>query len=91
MLYCLFLAALLSPAWKGLTSWLFCVCDVFLCFCDFPIWCPGSGVVFICIDSWPLPSFLLWKVLDKHAPSQDRGLVDIQNVIATGMIQIIKL
>ena len=20
------------------------VCDVFLCFCHFPIWCPGSGV-----------------------------------------------
>ena len=27
------------------------VCDVFLCFCDFPIWCPASGVVFDCIDS----------------------------------------
>ena len=67
------------------------LCDVFLCFCHFPIWCSGSGVVLDCIDSWSLPSFLLWKVLDKHAPSQDRGLVDIQNVIATGMIQIIKL
>ena len=22
------------------------VCDVFLCFCYFPIWCPGSGVAF---------------------------------------------
>ena len=27
------------------------VCDVFLCFCHFPIWCSGSGVVFDCIDS----------------------------------------
>ena len=24
------------------------VCDVFLCVCHFPIWCPGSGVVFDC-------------------------------------------
>ena len=44
--------------WK---SWSlgFLVCDVFLCFCHFPIWCPGSGVVFNCIDSWSLPSILL--------------------------------
>ena len=27
------------------------ICDVFLCFCHFPMWCPGSGVVFDCIDS----------------------------------------
>ena len=26
------------------------VCDVFLCFCHFPMWCPGSGVVLDCID-----------------------------------------
>ena len=26
------------------------VCDVFLCFCHFHVWCPGSGVVFDCID-----------------------------------------
>ena len=24
--------------------------DVFVCFCHFPLWCPGSGVVFDCID-----------------------------------------
>ena len=23
------------------------VCDVFLCFCHFPMWCPGSGVVLL--------------------------------------------
>ena len=29
------------------------VCDVFLFFfCNFPTWCPGSGVVFDCINSW---------------------------------------
>ena len=27
------------------------VCDVFLCFCRFPMWCPGSDVVLDCIDS----------------------------------------
>ena len=27
------------------------VCDVYLCFCHFPIWYPRSGVVLDCIDS----------------------------------------
>ena len=27
------------------------VCDVQLCFCHFPMWYLGSGVVFDCIDS----------------------------------------
>ena len=27
------------------------VCDVLLCFCHFPIWCPGSGVMLDCLDS----------------------------------------
>ena len=35
------------------------VWDVFLCFCHFPMSCPGSGVVLDRIDSWSLPSFLL--------------------------------
>ena len=26
-------------------------------------WCPGSSVVLACIDSWPLPSFLLLKIV----------------------------
>ena len=26
------------------------VCDVLLCICNFPMWCPGSGVVLDCID-----------------------------------------
>ena len=29
----------------------FIECDVILCFCHFPIRCPGSGVVLDCIDS----------------------------------------
>ena len=49
-LTCLFIAALWSPAGKGLTSGLL-VCEVFLCFCHFTMWCPGSGVVLDCINS----------------------------------------
>ena len=41
---------------KGLTYWLF-----LLCFCHFPMWCPGSCVVLDCIDSWSLPPFIIWK------------------------------
>ena len=39
---CLLLAALWSPAGMGWPL----VCDVFLCFCCFLMWCPGSGEVF---------------------------------------------
>ena len=46
----LFLAALWSPAWKGLTSLLSCMLSL-LVFFHFPIWCPGSGVIFDCTDS----------------------------------------
>ena len=35
------------------------VCGVKLCDCYFPIWYPESGVIFDCIDSYPLPPFLL--------------------------------
>ena len=50
MLSCLFNAALWSPAGKGQPLGAL-VCDVFLRFCHFPMWCPGSGVVLDCIDS----------------------------------------
>ena len=30
-----------------------------LCFCHFPLRCPGSRVVFDCTDSWSLPSAIL--------------------------------
>ena len=55
MLTCLFLAALWWPAEKDVTSWLSCM----WCFCHVLIWCPVSGVVFDCIDSWSLSSSLL--------------------------------
>ena len=51
-----------------LTSWLSCMW-CFIVFCDFPVWCPGSGVVHDCIDCWSLPSFLLWASRDRKAPS----------------------
>ena len=43
MLLRLFIAALWSPAGKGLTSWLLLV--ILLYFCYFPMWYHGSGVV----------------------------------------------
>ena len=57
MLSRLFIAALCSPAGKELTPWLLLV--MFIVFCYFPMWYPGSGVVLDCIVSRPLPSFLL--------------------------------
>ena len=50
MFSCLFIVALWSPAWEGLTSWLACMW-YFIVFCHFSMWCPGSGVVLDCIDS----------------------------------------
>ena len=35
---------------------------VLLCFSHFPVWCPGSGVVLDCIDSWSLPPYLLLNI-----------------------------
>ena len=53
----LFICALWSPAGKGLTSWLsFVVSSVSL---SLSHWCPGSGVVLDCIDSWSLHHYLL--------------------------------
>ena len=44
MLSRLFIAALWSPAGKGLTSWLLLV--MFIVFCYFPLWYPGQ--VWLC-------------------------------------------
>ena len=46
MLSCLCIVAVWSPPGIG-----FLVCNVLLCFCHFPVWCPGSDVVLDCIDS----------------------------------------
>ena len=45
----LFIAALRSPAGKGLTSWLLLVMFIVLCY--FLMWYPGLGVVLDCIVS----------------------------------------
>ena len=42
------------------------LCDVSLCFCHFPMWCPGSGVVLDCIDSWSLTSYFF--LIFRHWP-----------------------
>ena len=39
------------------------ICDVFLCFYHFPIWCSLSGVIFG-INYWSLPSSLHWLGLE---------------------------
>lgn len=39
----------------------------------------------------PLVNGEVWKVLDKRSQSQDKGLQDIQNLVATGLTPIIKL
>ena len=49
MLSRLFIATLWSPDGKGLTSWPLLV--MFIAFCYFPMWYPGSGVVLDCIIS----------------------------------------
>ena len=49
MLLCRFIAALWSPAGKGLTSWLLFV--MFIVFCYYLKRYPGSGVVLDCIVS----------------------------------------
>ena len=49
MLLHLFIAALWSPAGKGLISWLLVV--MFIVFCYFSMWYPGFCVVLDCIVS----------------------------------------
>ena len=52
MLSCLLIAALWSPAGKGLASWPSCMlCFIVFFFFHFPMCCPGSGVVLDCIHS----------------------------------------
>ena len=55
---CQFIAALLSTA-EERAELLDLLCVIFYCFCHFPMWWPGSGVMLDCIDSLSLPYFLL--------------------------------
>ena len=43
-------SCLVVTCWER-TDLLALVCDVYLCFCHFPMWYPRSGVVLDCIDS----------------------------------------
>ena len=63
----------LQPVRKGLTSWL-SVCDVSLCFCHFPVWCPRSGVVLDCIDSWSFLSLQVSYFARNHDSTHRGGL-----------------
>ena len=54
------LCSLAVTFWKRAGLLAFLVCDVFLCFCHFPMWCPGLGVVLYCTDFFlSLTPFLL--------------------------------
>lgn len=39
----------------------------------------------------PLVNSEIWKILDKRARTMDRGIADIQNLVAIGMVPVIKL
>ena len=65
----LFIAALWSPAGKGLTSSLACILSS-LMFGHFPMWCPGSGVVLDCINSRSLPSYLIFIMAISAGPNE---------------------
>ena len=57
MLSCLFIAVNAVTCWER-ANLLALLCVMCPCFCHFPMWCPGSGVVLDCIDSLALPSYL---------------------------------
>ena len=42
------------------------VCYVLMCFCHFPMWCPGSGVILDCPDLCLLTYFHLKKMIVKE-------------------------
>ena len=46
MLSCLFIATVWLPAAKKGEPLGSFICDVFLCFCHFPRWCPGCSTLF---------------------------------------------
>ena len=65
----------------------------FLVFGHFPIQCPGSGVVFDCIDSWSLPSFLLCYERDIMMPLSDdkHAIFDAFNTASRYLDDIINI
>ena len=70
MLSCLFIAALWSPAGKGLTSWLSYIYDLILCFVTFPcdvldqVWYVIVSIPNLCLLSYfGISSWSVYKIL----------------------------
>ena len=59
----LFIAAWVT-CWKSADLFAL-VCDVKLCFCHFPMWHPGSGVVLDSIDSYNFCHFSYFHIKEK--------------------------
>ena len=51
MLSCLCHCSLVVTCWERAYLLALLYVMFFLCFCHFPMWCPGSGVVLECIDA----------------------------------------
>ena len=66
MLSCLFFAALSSPAWKGLTTWLSCVVGFSCVFVSFPYGVLGQWVL---IYRFLIFAFLFTYIFIKKKPS----------------------
>ena len=52
--------------WEKSFSWFSCMWCFLVFFCHFPIWWPGSGVVFNCIESWSLLPYFDLCFLGRH-------------------------
>ena len=72
MLSCLFLAALCSPAWKRLTSCLYCV----LWFCTFPYGVSGQvGNLIVLIPAIFLPLYFYLHLCNKKLKTETQMMI----------------
>ena len=71
---------LLEMGWP-LGSFVCCVI-LTICFCHFPLWCPGSDVVLDCFDSWSLrsPPLCRWKSKAVTWDLKQCGMCDKQSL-----------
>ena len=67
----------LDTCWERVGVLALFVCDVFLCFCHFPICCPESGVVYDCIvpDLWLILSLSYEKLFERKNKLVRDGLM----------------
>ena len=79
---CLFIDALWSPAWKGLTSWFWFVMS-YCEFVTFPLY-PRSGVILDCIDSRYLPPLSYFSY--KNSKSVYKGLPNYNRSSLTDLV-----